>query len=156
MNRDQILNEGWGNQNIVKGKIIGKMGDASGGDMNEMTITNDNMGRKMLGRRGMIYYTSIRCHVTGGTNIKMPFLLEWLLKSDCLEVGGEGVLIPDRCRRRRVGVGRGRPICRSRNCPLARSPDDEGMWWWRRCNRQTRSRRWTLARPHVDGPVQGL
>jgi hypothetical protein len=49
---NQILNEGWGNQNIVKGKIIGKMGGASGGDRNEMTITNDNMGRKMLGREG--------------------------------------------------------------------------------------------------------
>jgi hypothetical protein len=42
------------------------------------------------------YYTSIRCHVTGGTSIKMPFLLRWLLKSDYLEVGGEGVLILDR------------------------------------------------------------
>jgi hypothetical protein len=61
-------------------------------------------------------------------------------------------LILDRCGRRRDDVGKWRPICRSRNCPLARSPGDEGMWWWGRCSRRTRSRRWTLARPHVDGP----
>jgi hypothetical protein len=134
----------------VKGKIIGKMGGASGGDRDEMTITNDNMGRKMLGRRGMRYYISVRCHVTGGTSIKMPFLLRWLLKSDCLEVGGEGVLIPDGCGRRRVRVGRDDPY--SRNCPLARSPGDEGVRWWGRGIRRARSRRWTLARPHVEGP----
>jgi hypothetical protein len=82
----------------------------------------------------------------------MLLLLRRLLKSDSLEVGGEGVLIPDGCGRRRVGVGRGQPICRSRNCPLARSPGDEGMRWWGRGSRRARSQRWTLARPHIDGP----
>jgi hypothetical protein len=136
----------------VKKKIKGKMGGASGVDRDEITITNGNMGRKMLGRRGMRYYTSVRCHVTGGTSIKMLLLLRRLLKSDSLEVGGEGVLIPDGCGRRRVDVGRGRPICRSRNCPLARSPGDEGMRWWGRGSRRARSQRWTLAKPHIDGP----
>ena len=93
----------------MKRKIIGKTSGANGGDMDEMTVANDNMGRKMLGRGGMRYYTSVRCHVTGGTNIKMPLLLRRLLKSDSLEVGSEGVLIPDGCRRRRIDVGRGGP-----------------------------------------------
>jgi hypothetical protein len=136
----------------VKIKIIGKTGGASGGDRDEMIVTNDNMGRKMLGRGGMRYYTSVRCHVTGGTSIKMPLLLRRLLKSDSLEVGSEGVLIQDGCGRRRIGVGRGRSIWRSGNCPLARSSDDEGMRWWGRGSRRTWSRRWMLARPHVDGP----
>jgi hypothetical protein len=64
----------------VKRKIIGKVGGASGGDRDEMTIANDNMGRKMLGRRGMRYYTSVGCQVTGGTSVKMPLLLRRLLR----------------------------------------------------------------------------
>jgi hypothetical protein len=62
MDRNQILNEGGGNKNIVKKKIIGKMGGTSGGDMDEITITNANMGRKMLGRRGMrLYQRQMSC-----------------------------------------------------------------------------------------------
>lgn len=136
----------------MKRKVIGKTSGASGGNRDKMAVANDNMSRKMLGRGGMRYYTSVRCHVTGGTSVKVPLLLGWLLKSDSLEVGSEGVLIPDGCRRRRIGVGRGRPICSSRDSPLTRSAGDEGMWWWGRGSRRTRSRRWTLARPHVDGP----
>ena len=104
-----ILNERGRNEDIMKRKVVGKTSGASGGNRDKMAVANDNMGRKMLGRGGMRYYTSVRCHVTGGTSVKVPLLLGWLLKSDSLEVGSEGVLIPDGCRRRRIDVGRGGP-----------------------------------------------
>lgn len=44
----------------------------------------------------MRYYTSIRRHVTGGTGVEVPLMLRWPLKSDNLEIGSEGLLIPDR------------------------------------------------------------
>jgi hypothetical protein len=140
----------------VKRKIIRKMGGASEGDRDEMTITNDNMGRKMLARRGMRYYTSIRCHVTGGTSIKMPLLLRRLLKSDSLKVGGEGVLIPDGCGRRRIGVGRGRPICRSRTAHWPGAPATRACGGGGEAagGRGVEGRRWP---GHMQmAPVQGL
>jgi hypothetical protein len=79
----------------MKRKIIREMSSAGGGDMYEITVANDNVSGEMLGG-GMRDYTSIRRHVTGGTGVEVPLMLRWLLKSDSLEIGSEGLLIPDR------------------------------------------------------------
>jgi hypothetical protein len=80
----------------MKRKIIREMSSAGGGDMYEITVAIDNVSGKMLGGGGMRDYTSIRRHVTGGTGVEVPLMLRWLLKRDNLEIGSEGLLIPDR------------------------------------------------------------
>lgn len=104
----------------------------SGGDRNKIPIANDNVRGKASGGGGSVRdNTSVGGHAAGGTGVKVSFLL-WRLQGDCLKVGSQCLLIPDRCRRRRVDVARGWPI----GCwwipplanPLARRTGDEGRW----------------------------
>jgi hypothetical protein len=40
--------------------------------------------------------TGVRGHVAGGTSVEVPLMLDRLLKSNSLEVGSQGLLIPYR------------------------------------------------------------
>lgn len=63
------------------------MGISGGGDWDKVTITNNNIRRRMNRRVEGREDTSLGCDVICRTGVEVPVMLGGLLKLQCLELG---------------------------------------------------------------------
>lgn len=110
-----------------------------------MPVADNNVTRKGMSRSGS-NYTSVGSHMICSAGVKIPLILLWLLKGHCLEVGGEGLLVPTV--RPITAGGRHAPLAG----PLALGPGQEGVRLKGRPSRTGRRRGGPWSGPHLNGP----